>query len=1109
MATLALSLGGAVAGNVIGGPLGGQVGFLAGQFLGNALFGNGDDRVIEGPRLTDLTVTSSAFGRPIPIVYGRFRVGGNVIWSPGIVEHRQEETAGGKGGGASQATVAYRYTADFRVALCEGPADAILRIWADGKLIADFTGPSPVFASKVSRGNIRMYLGEETQAADPAEQADRGIDDTPAYRGQVGIVFDEVPLEDFGNRIPQITAEVAVKASDSLPVASAVAFHPPVTQLARWSADRRFMFTLDLGGTATKWDTVNNRQIVGTTVAAGGRFSPGLDSEGNLYSEGTTGKIAKFDENWGALSTSATAMSQSIEALTVAGLPGFERVIAQGLSGAVGIFSARTLALMSEVDLADFAAPTAGAGYTAGSNSNGMAVDGEGFVWTLVVDSTTDGYLFKLDPGIGAIRERHILPGRNKARFLTYDSASNSLIVEENDAAGLLRFSLDSLSIDATLSLALNATVDNRAQYYAGPLDGRLWLQTSGGVGYEIDTRSFALLRSVSKTSWGVAPAVEQMVYDVVNHGLIWLDVLPDPTLYWTYLDRKTGLSAALKDIVGDLSARVGLSASDLVTAALSDSVTGFVVSDRMSARSALEPLATVFLFDAREEDFKVDFVVRGGAPLVTLPQDDLGARRDEDDSAVPLIVEQRTQEIELPRRIDMTYADPDSDFQTGVQSFQRIGEAIATRKRVTMNVPIALDRTEAAQRVEKIGFLAWQSRTPFDLSISRRYARISPGDVLQANAQGTTFTLRAEKIALGADGVIQLRGVSEDAVLYSSAAAGIAALAVPDQSVPLSGPSALYLMDTPLLRDADEGLGIYVAAGSFGVESWPGASVFKSNDGLAFSSPVTFISGGRNAVHGRAETVLATHGARTWDRTNTLQLRLFRGAVSAATEAAVLNGANALLIGDEVIQFANAVLNQDGSYTLSTLLRGRRGTEWASGTHAIGERVVVLTDTTVLKTPLADAELNTERFYKAVTVGGTLAEGTQKSLTFLGRALMPYAPVHVAGMVTGSPADWSITWVRRSRLGGAWKDGADIPLGEESENYEVEILDGPTVVRTITSTPSGGGSAVTPASRQATYSAVDQVTDFGAEQLNLTVRVYQLSAAVGRGFPAQFSLAA
>jgi hypothetical protein len=738
-----------------------------------------------------------------------------------------------------------------------------------------------------------------------------------------------------------------------------------------------------------------------------------------------------------------------------------------------------------------------------------MAVDGEGTVWTLVADAITDGYLFKLDPGIGIILERHVLPGRKSARYLSYDPASNSLIVEENDAAGVLRFSLDSLSIDATLSQTLNATVDNRAQYSAGPVDGRLWLQSSENVAYEIDTRTFTVLRSASKSLWAGVPSVEQMVYDAVEHALIWLDVLPTPTLYWLYLDRKAGLGVPLKDIVGDLSARVGLNAADLKTMALSDSVIGFAVTDRMSARAALEPLAAAFLFDAREEDFKIDFVVRGGAPLLTLPQDDLGARSDEDDGFVPPVREHRTQEIELPGRIDMTYADPESDFQTGVQSFQRIGEAVDTRKRVTLNVPIAFTRNEAAQRVERIGYLAWQSRSAFGLSLSRKHARLSPGDVIQVNAQGALFTMRIDRIDLGADGVIQVHGVAENAALYTSTASGVAALAVPDQVVTLSGPSALYLMDTPLLRDADDGLGIYIAAGSYGSANWHGASIFKSTDGLEFATPVTFVSAGRNAVHGRTETVLPTHGARTWDRTNTVKVRLFRGALSSATETAVLNGANAMLIGDEVIQFANAILNQDGSYTLSVLLRGRRGTEWATGGHAAGERAIALTDAALLRTTLADAELNALRFYKAVTVGGTLAEGTRKSLTFLGRSFMPYAPVHVTGSVSGSPADWIIAWVRRSRLGGAWKDGADIPLGEESEAYEVDVLNGGAVVRTITATPSAGGSVAIPSNRQATYSAADQIADFGGEQAILTVRIYQISTSVGRGFPAQAVLAA
>src|SRR5690606_27046027 len=71
----------------------------------------------------------------------------------------------------------------------------------------------------------------------------------------------------------------------------------------------------------------------------------------------------------------------------------------------------------------------------------------------------------------------------------------------------------------------------------------------------------------------------------------------------------------------------------------------------------------------------------------------------------------------------------------------------------------------------------------------------------------------------------------------------------------------------------------------------------------------------------------------------------------------------------------------------------------------------------------------------------------------------------------------------------------ADVPLGEETEAYEVEILDGPggDAVRTVT----GLGAPAW------LYTATDQTTDFGgaiAYPDTLTVRVFQLSATFGRG---------
>jgi len=77
-------------------------------------------------------------------------------------------------------------------------------------------------------------------------------------------------------------------------------------------------------------------------------------------------------------------------------------------------------------------------------------------------------------------------------------------------------------------------------------------------------------------------------------------------------------------------------------------------------------------------------------------------------------------------------------------------------------------------------------------------------------------------------------------------------------------------------------------------------------------------------------------------------------------------------------------------------------------------------------------------------------------------------------------PASWDVT----------------VPLGEDSESFEIDVLSGATVLRTL--------HATTPSTL---YAAADETADFGATQSSLAVRVYQMSATVGRGFPASATL--
>jgi hypothetical protein len=212
MATLVLGAVGAAIGGGFGGAILGFSGAAIGGFIGSTIGSVVDSWIvgsfapnqrIEGARLESLRVTSSTEGAVIPRIYGRMRIGGNLIWATDFTEVTKSETqGGGKGGGGKVTTTTNLYFASFAVALCEGPITGIGRIWADGKAL-DFTGVT-----------YRLYLGDEDQLPDPLIVAKVGADLAPAYRGTAYVVFDNLPLETYGNRIPQLTFEVFRPVAD-------------------------------------------------------------------------------------------------------------------------------------------------------------------------------------------------------------------------------------------------------------------------------------------------------------------------------------------------------------------------------------------------------------------------------------------------------------------------------------------------------------------------------------------------------------------------------------------------------------------------------------------------------------------------------------------------------------------------------------------------------------------------------------------------------------------------------------------------------------------------------------------------------------------------------
>ncbi|APE43809.1 host specificity protein [Sulfitobacter alexandrii] len=202
MATVIFSAAGAALGGSVGGTLAGlssvaigrAVGATLGRVVDQRLLGQGGQAVETG-KVDRFRLTRSGEGEPVARVFGRMRLGGQVIW---VSDFREtvNVSGGGKGARPTPQTPEYSYAVSLAVAVCKGVISGIGRVWADGEEIA------------TDDLNMRVYTGTADQLPDPVMEAVEGTGKVPAYRRTAYVVFEDLQLAPFGNRVPQFSFEV-------------------------------------------------------------------------------------------------------------------------------------------------------------------------------------------------------------------------------------------------------------------------------------------------------------------------------------------------------------------------------------------------------------------------------------------------------------------------------------------------------------------------------------------------------------------------------------------------------------------------------------------------------------------------------------------------------------------------------------------------------------------------------------------------------------------------------------------------------------------------------------------------------------------------------------
>jgi hypothetical protein len=617
------------------------------------------------------------------------------------------------------------------------------------------------------------------------------------------------------------------------------------------------------------------------------------------------------------------------------------------------------------------------------------------------------------------------------------------------------------------------------------PVNGKLW--SAGGitatktdlVGMEIvETVDLSPFLPTLSTHFGG-------VYEKFTNSIV-ISTVSGEIKY--PLERYGNDAVPLSAVLSDLCVKAGMQTVDIVTGGVTQSLRGYIVNNRMTARDALAPLLGTFFIDAVEIDGILNFVPRGQSSVASISYDDLGASDSVDANNPSLrLDETRKQDIELPLRIDLTHIDPDRFYETNTQHASRIQNAVGTQDLQSIQLSIVLTATEAAQVALRTMKNAWIERNSYSFNLPPKWLRLDPTDVVTVNTPDAVFTVRLNQVDFGANNVVACQAVAEDNYAYAATATGtsVALVAVPiNSAVPVS----LFLLDLPMLVLNDNNVGLYYA---FGLASnVSSATLYRAPDQLAWTVVGT---GTEGPAFGWADTVLGDCTRPTvWDMVNTVQVTLGQGTLSSASALDVLNWNNVGVLGNEVIQWQTATPISANVYQLSGLLRGRRGTEDMTGTHQVGESFIVLSSQGLYRAPLTATDIGQTSYYKGVPSGGNFDDAPPTPLTFQGRSMKCLSPAQVTGARDGS-GNLTISWFRRSRWYGEWVDNTDVPLFEDSEAYAVDILSSGQLVRTMTAS-----------SPNATYTAAQQVLDFGVAQSAVAIAIYQLNSVIGRGIPAK-----
>lgn len=1047
-----------IAGAVIGaffGPMGSQIGFAIGSLVGNAI----DPQVIKGPRLGEAGLQTSAEGVFRSVVLGTGAIKGNII-ERGNRQVHTNRTRQSKGGGP--VTEEQRVYWTFAIRLCEGPIAAVTRIWMDEKLVYDIRPGSEIPAESAEfASRFRLYLGDEEQLPDPDLEVIHGIGNANAYRGTAYTVWPNFDLTDYRERIPDFRFEVA---SNALPVEAGDVIVGPQFLEAGTDAPSGYL-TLGSNGlpyalsgtTDGNWlifpgDTyvTSYYDAVLNEVGTDAFTFPGTGAGGEVYLV-----VAVNDSGWalfGDPSGGSCRLARGGEIVAdlrpeedspfgwwfgesnfspeyggLAWFYGGKLILGVRKTGTTGVDWNRVFTFPL-VDSGDTVVPASTFIHVSDDTAGPrfwMHVSREGVVRTVNTDLEFQAW----DDSLSPIMLGESLP-----------------TAAEDDITALI---FAGFGVDEAFDLAAYVTYTNQL---------RLYRHSTGEL---LETYSLVGAGGSTNVNTRVVFGPQGLYVQRQEHTYVIPLTVP-----------AQGAAVPLSQVVRFLHARVGQPAVRYDVAELTDYVEGIVFAGDYTAADAVRTLMPIYFFDGPEyddgESYRIRYVKRGKPVVAVIDGDDLI-------DAVEKTV--REDSLERPRVLHLHYENPAVGYVPAKATVRRNSTDVLVVGEQSVQVPVSFSDVDIPRQIaDKLLRIAWvQVSGEEEFTLGDNFLELIPSDNIGVNLRGQVRRLRIEQEQVN-PGEQRYRMLLDRQSAYTSNVTGIP---VPEPTPPppsIVGQTVFEFLDIPALNDNNDRLLYYVAA-SGQTEAWYGAQVQRSlPPDTSWEDATRFTQG---TVMGQLVEPVGIASEHYTDTTNAVVVELLRlgDTLDSLTDQQFLSegGSFALEKPDgtwEVMQYRDAEEQSDGSFRLTTLLRGRLNTGPSS--HLVGAHFVLLDG--VQSVDAMVGFLNRDLTHRAISFGTSPEAAPTVTDSYVGRSQQEFPVAHLFLSRDGSAI--SARAVPRHRFGTE-----DHPVRSANwQGYRWTATDGANVAAiadslgdTVTFDAAGWSSPIT-----VTVAQVNRITGAG-----------------------------